>query len=208
MTRSAKPQDRRAPRDRRPRRKKGRPRGPAEVTAASLEAAALRYLARYASSAANLRRILLARVARAARAHGTGREAGAALVEALVARLETAGLLDDAAYAEAKARSLHALGYPPPAIRARLAAKGVARRVTEDALARLAEETRDAELAAACRYVRRRRLGPYRRPEDRAPRRDKDLAAMARAGFTLPVARRVLAAGDAEAVEDMLRGAE
>lgn len=187
------------------RRGKQRGKGPAQVTAASLEAAALRYLGRYATSAANLRRVLRVRVARAARVHGTDRNAAAAMVDALIARLERSGLLDDKAYAEAKARSLHGLGHPPRAIRARLTAKGVARQTVEEALALLFEETTEPELAAACRYVRRRRLGPYRPARERAARGDKDLAAMSRAGFGFAVTRRVLAAPDADAVEEMLR---
>jgi regulatory protein len=175
------------------------------VTAAGLEAAALKYLGRYASSAAQLRRILMGRVARSARAHGTDSREGAGVVDALVARLQASGLVDDAAYAEATARRLHALGHPPRAISARLAAKGGPREVIEATLARLAGEGADPELAAACRYVRRRGLGPYRPPIERARRREKDLAAMSRAGFGLAVSRRVLAARDADAIEDMLR---
>jgi regulatory protein len=40
--------------------------------------------------------------------------------------------------------------------------------------------------------VRRRRLGPYRPQEERAARRQRDLGALARAGFSFDVARRAL----------------
>jgi regulatory protein len=175
------------------------------VSASSLEAGAFGYLARYASSAEHLRRVLLRRVERSVRVHGTDRAQGAAMVDGLVTRLISAGLIDDEAYAEAKALSLHRLGHPPRAIRARLAAKGVARDAIERALARLAAETAEVELAAACRYVRRRRLGPYRPARERDARRDKDLAALSRAGFGLALARRVLSARDADEIEEMLR---
>jgi regulatory protein len=69
--------------------KKARRRAPAHLTPASLEAAALRYLERYASSAENLRRVLLRRVRRA-----DAGEDGAALVEALVERFRAACILD------------------------------------------------------------------------------------------------------------------
>src|SRR5262250_3391175 len=81
-------------------------RGPPPVTAERLEASALYYLQRFASSAENLRRVLERRVDRSARQHGTDRAAGRALVDALVQRLQAAGLLDDRFYAEAKAASL------------------------------------------------------------------------------------------------------
>src|SRR3546814_7265925 len=47
----------------------------------------------------------------------------------------------------------------------------------------LDELAAEPELAAAIAYARRRRLGPFRTPDARADRRDKDLAALARAGF-------------------------
>ena len=49
-----------------------------------------------------------------------------------------------------------------------------------------------AELEAAKALARRRRLGPWRHPAERAARREKDLAAMARAGFRLDAARQVI----------------
>ena len=81
------------------------PRG-RKVTAASLDNAALHYLERFASSAANLRRVLMRRVRRSAEQHGTAPEEGAALI----ARLIRSGVLDDRAYAAAKAASLQRRG--------------------------------------------------------------------------------------------------
>ena len=63
------------------------------VTAQYLENAALYYLQRFASSSANLRRVLMGKVERSARAHGTDREEGAALVEALIERYLRSGCL-------------------------------------------------------------------------------------------------------------------
>ena len=172
-----------------------RRRGPRRATQKHLENAALHYLERFASSAAHLRRVLMRRVERSARVHGTDRAEGAALVEALVARFERAGLVDDRVYAEGRAAALFRRGTAPRAIRAALRAKGVAGETIEAALGTL-EAGPDAELAAATALARRRRLGPYRPAQARAARRDKDLAALARAGFGYDVARRVVDAGD------------
>jgi regulatory protein len=167
-----------------------------------LERWALGYLERYASSAENLRRVLLRR----ARRHGAGdaerlREA-AALIEALLVRYGAAGLIDDAAYAAGRAESLQRRGHSRRAIRARLAQKGVAAEVAADALAALAESAAEPDRAAACAFARRRRLGPYRRgPADPA----RELAAFARAGFGRRVAEEVLACADEAAVEALAR---
>ncbi|MCA9558512.1 MAG: RecX family transcriptional regulator, partial [Myxococcales bacterium] len=61
-------------------------------------------------------------------------------------------------------------------------------------------EVEDPDLAAAARYARRRRLGPFRPAEARAERREKDLAALGRAGFSYAIARRVIDAEDAAAL--------
>ena len=51
----------------------------------------------------------------------------------------------------------------------------------------------DPELEAARAYARRRRLGPWRtKPDDSWERRQKELASMARAGFSFGVAKQAL----------------
>ena len=57
-------------------------------------------------------------------------------------------------------------------------------------------------MAAAAALARRRRLGPFRRPGEREERRDKDLAALARVGFSYAVARRVIEAPSPEDLAD------
>ncbi len=183
-----------------------RPRGPRKATPKYLRNAALHYLERYASSSGHLRRLLLAKVARSARAHGAdpeiNAEAGAAAVEALIAELLGAGLLDDARYAGERARVLHRRGASARAIRAELMAKEIEADDIERALAGLREEAAEPELAAALAYARRRRLGPYRGPDTREDRREKDLAALGRKGFGYDLARRVIETDDLAELED------
>lgn len=179
---------------------KARSKGPRKATAKYLRNAALYYLDRYATSAANLRRILLGKVERSVRAHGTEREEGAAAVEVLIADFLETGLLDDARYAEGRARALHRRGDSARMIRSQLAAKGVARGDIDRALENLKDETAEPELAAALAFARRRRIGPYRHAEQRVDMRDKDLAALGRRGFGYEIARRVVEAEDTEAL--------
>jgi regulatory protein len=175
--------------------------GPRKASPRGLENAALFYLQRYASSAENLRRVLMRRVERSARAHGTDREEGGAWVDEIVARFTRAGLVDDRAYAEGKAGSLYRRGASLRRIRGELAAKGVAKDLADDAIAALEAAEGDPDTAAAIRLARRRRLGPFRAAEDREERRERDLAALARAGFGYDTARRVIDAEDEDALE-------
>lgn len=168
---------------------------PRRITAQYLDRAALAYLQRFASSAENLRRVLLRRVERSARAHGDDPAVGAGQVQELIERYSRSGLLDDQTYAAAKAESLRRRGDSRRTIRAKLAAKGVDRELAATALHEADEDSPNAELAAAVALARRRGLGPYRK-KDRAAVRDKDLAALARAGFSYDLARRVVDAQD------------
>lgn len=174
---------------------------PKPATAARLEKAALAHIDRYATSVANLRAVLMRRVERSARLHGTDRAEAAAWVDAIIAKLLDRRLLDDTAYAQMRANSLHRSGASRRKIAGMLRQKGVGRDDIEAALAVLADEYGDSDMVAACNYARRRRLGPYRPHAARADRRERDLAALARAGFGYDVARRVIEARSAEELE-------
>ncbi len=155
---------------------------------ARLRRSALAYLARYAAPLAHVRRILQRRLDRAA-ASGAEMRAGPEDIEAVLADLERMGLIDDRAWAEAQARRLRRRGASARAVAARLSSRGAPREEIERLIA---GEDDAAELHAAWALARRRRLGPWRDPAERAARRQKDLAAMARAGFGLDHARRVI----------------
>src|SRR5436190_22835701 len=167
---------------------------------AALEKWALGYLERFASSAENLRRVLRRRVRRRTSDTEIVQRA-AALIDELVERYRKSGMIDDAAYAAARARGRLARGEPLRRIAAGLAAKGVAAEDRSAALDTLRETAPDPDLAAACAFARRRRLGPFRRnPGDR----QRDLAVFARAGFARREAEAVLGCADPESVATLL----
>jgi regulatory protein len=184
---------------------------PRPLSASALENAALYYLGRFATSSGNLRRVLMRKVARAARAGGDSgpdtAAAGARMVEAIIARYLESGLLNDRAYAAQAAASLARRGTSRFSIAGKLRQKSVDAELVAEAITTL-DEGGASELTAACALVRRRRLGPYRAPGKRAEWREKDLASLARAGFSLDLARRVLKVPDVETLERMARGDE
>jgi regulatory protein len=175
-------------------------RKPKPATAARLQKAALAHIDRYATSAANLRNVLMRRVERSVRLHDTDRSEAGEWVDGIIAKLLERRLLDDTAYAQGRANSLHRSGASRRKIAGMLQHKGVGRSEIEAALETLEAEFANRELTAAYNYARRRRFGPYRLPEAREERRDRDMAALARAGFGYDTARRVV---DAASVEDL-----
>jgi len=173
---------------------------PKRITESYLKNVALWYMERYASSAANLRNVLMRRVRISSAYHGTDPEEGAAMVDELIRRYGEAGILNDRLFAETRARSLAARGSSTRMIQRKLMEKGVS---AEDIAAAL-EAVRDegvGELDAAFRYARRRRIGPFRSAEKRGETRDRDLGALARQGFPFEIAAKVVDAENIEALE-------
>lgn len=184
---------------------------PAPLSEADLRNAALRYLARFASTEANLMQVLLRKIKRALGAEGGEERLAEARAMALrvAAACVRSGLVDDRAYAAARARRLSAEGKPLARIARDLAGKGVGREDVGAALAALRDETgadRNPDVTAAVALARRRRLGPY---QNRGDRRDPVLrrrafGVFARAGFSHDMARRILDAEDVAALDAML----
>ena len=161
------------------------------LDAARLEELALTYVARFATSAAKLERYL----ARKVRERGWEGETEPQFT-AIVERCVELGYVDDAAFARARAGSLLRRGYGPRRIGQALGQAGIGEEVRE--------ETRPSEAAerrAALALARKRRFGPFgREPFDRE-RREKQLAAMLRAGHRLDTAREIVDAASEEAAE-------
>lgn len=173
---------------------------PRKVSPKSLENAALHYLERFSSTSENLRRILLRRVRRSAEHHGTDPAEGAEWIEGVLEKLSRLGYLDDRAFAEGRVASLRRRGDSGRKVRGKLLQKGVAPDLVDEVMA---EEEEGADLGAAIALARRRRLGPWRSDrEQRAERRERDLAALARAGFSFDLALRVIDAPTPEDLEE------
>ena len=182
---------------------------------ARLREAALAHLARHAASEAGLVRVLDRRIRRWAQragAEGAVPEQVASRsrvardeARAVAARLVADGVLDDAAYAEARARSLARSGRSRRATLAHLAGRGVDTELARSVL----PEDPDADLAAALLQARRRRIGPFAPETDAGAGTDdpaahnRSLAALGRAGFDRDTAERALGL-DREAADALI----
>lgn len=160
-----------------------KPRKP--LDSAQLEALALHYVGRYATSRAKLTRYLERKI------HERGWDSEAAPdVAGLVGRFVRAGYIDDAAYAATRARDLASRGYGEARLRQRLYADGIAEDDREEAHAIAA----DQRVEAALSFAARRRLGPYATaPLMDEKARERALSAMIRAGHGFALAKRILA---------------
>lgn len=173
---------------------------PKPPTSERLEKSALAYLERYAASREGVRKVLMRRVERAARAGVASRDDATASVEAVLAKLATKGLLNDKLYAEGLAASLARRGLARGRIAERLKLKGVGREEVAAALGTV-DDTGDDDRARAIRWAKKKRLGPFGDPAKRQARRMRDIAALARAGFEPELARKIVDA-EADALEE------
>jgi len=165
-------------------------RNPRPIDAARLDELALAYVARFAASAAKLESYLKRKL----RERGWGGE-GEPDVAKLTARFVAAGYVDDAAYARMKAGSLRRRGYGERRVEQALGAAGIAEDLREAVRGAVCEQR-----AAAMALARKRRFGPWGAPVERDVR-EKQLAAMLRAGHRLDIARAVVHASDIASVE-------
>lgn len=186
-------------------------RTPRPLDAARLDELALAYVARFAVSAAKLETYLKRKL----RERGWAEETDAPVNE-VVARCVRAGYVDDALYARMKGESLLRRGYGPRRVAQVLDAAGVAMEQRPQGIADGATDgaTEDSGVwgeaglrRAALAYARRRRIGPYNPPVDRAVR-EKQLAALLRAGHRRDLAHAVLALADPDRAQEWLDAAE
>lgn len=152
---------------------------------------ALAYVARFATSGGKLEAYLKRKLRERAWEGESEPD-----VAALVARYAELGYVDDAAYARAKSGDLLRRGYGPRRVSQALGQAGIAEDLRESVSASLHEAR-----AAALQLARKRRFGPFAaEPADRAVR-EKQLAAMIRAGHGFEVARAVLEAASEDEAE-------
>jgi len=170
---------------------------PRPLDTVRLEELALAYVARFATSSSKLASYLNRKI----RERGFEGEQPFDIA-ALVERYCDLGYVDDAAYARARSGDLSRRGYGPRRIEQALRAAGIDEQIRD--------ESRGTELAAreaAMRLAQRRRFGPFGEPVDRQ-QREKQIAAMVRAGHTFDAARALVEAVDMASAQDWVAEAE
>lgn len=170
---------------------------------------ALDYLGRYASSRYKLAQVLQRFAARKL-ADYDPRDIGAAIQHTLD-QCTQFGYIDDRQFAVAKVRSQRRLGRSEAAIRQKLRQHALDDAIIGQALAEVDEESVDGDLKAAIRFAQRRRLGPFsnrasgsRQHLDIQQLRQRELGAMARAGFSVTISLKIIESDDPDTIEALL----
>ncbi|NBC35039.1 hypothetical protein GTZ99_00530 [Novosphingobium sp. FSY-8] len=174
-------------------------RAPRPLDIATFEALALHHVARFATSAAKLEAYLRRKL----RERGWAGEApheGEVAAADIVARFIRAGYVDDAGFAQARSASLQRRGFGARRIDQALMQAGIAEPIRTDV-----RPDEAAARAAALALARRKRFGPWRRDADAGrmepKEREKQVAAMVRAGHGLGIVRVLLDSPDIATAE-------
>jgi regulatory protein len=160
---------------------------PEPLTRQKVEVWALDYVNRFDCTASKLKKHLAERV----RKYG-GDENAQAWIDELVERYLGSGVLNDARFAKNLATQLTTRGKSSRMISQKLAMRGVPSEVAQELMSARRQDEPNAELDAARAFARKRRLGAHRDLEKRAEYRQKDLAALARQGFSFDTAKKAL----------------
>ncbi len=169
---------------------------PPQLDGPALEALALTYVARFATSTGKLADYLKRKL----RERGWAEDVPAD-IPAIAARLAERGYVNDAGYAQAQGEGLRRRGYGARRIDNALGHAGIA-----PALRVAARGSETERRHAALAFARRKRIWPFTdaRPADPASRQ-KHMAAFLRAGHGLDHVRAVM---DAQSLEDAEEWAE
>ncbi len=171
---------------------------------------AVDYLGRYATSQHQLREVLGRFALRKLDTHDPDKIAAA--ISATVTRCQTLGYLNDDAFAQSQARRHRRQGRSKLGIRQRLRQHRLDDTIIDAALNTADQHSANSELLAACRFARRRRLGPFdckqyddaQNRQALMQRQQRQLRSLARAGFTMAVSQRVIGLEDGDAAEILM----
>ena len=157
-----------------------------------LEELALAYVARFATSAGKLAQYLKRKLRERGWEAATQPD-----IAALIERFVAAGYVDDAGFARGRAAGLHRRGYGDRRVEQTLRGAGVAEEVRASVQGDEATSRR-----AALVLARKRKFGPFGAERPDPAKRQKQFAAMLRAGHPLDSVRVLIdAASEAEALE-------
>jgi regulatory protein len=155
---------------------------------------ALHYAGRYATTRGKLSAYLARKILERGWKDGEARPN----LEALADEFAELGYVNDAAYAEARARSFTRRGYGARRLEQELYAAGINDGDAADAR----QDSAANAFASADAFARRKRVGPYAAEQAEPDTQRKQLAAFMRAGHSFDLAKRFVAAQPGEEVRE------
>ncbi len=162
---------------------------------------AVYYLSKYESSAENLRKILENRVKKDVLKGAEPEENSHQWIENILKNLKEKNYLNDERFTQNRVKKYLDAGKSEKFIRLKLLQAGVDIELQNDIIKNHYSENPDKELQAACRLVKKKKLGHFRLEKKSQNDYKKDLAVLARAGFSFSIAKKALETKENQSAE-------
>ena len=185
---------------------------PKAITERYLYNSALAYLSRFAASTEHLKQVMIRKIERSCLYHkNQNKEECLSLLHITIKKLEDLGLLDDIGYARGMMNSLLSRGQSLNSIKQRLKNKGLSHDIITLVIEEYTDESdKDLDIQSALTLLKRKKIGPFGHSYNTDDTNDesdgfqkktleKNLATLARAGFSYNLSRNVLSMSTEEA---------
>ena len=149
---------------------------------------AINYLSKYDSSKKNLRRILKNKILKFQNIDNNEKEILKIKINEIIKELDYKKIIDDERFAKNKLISLLEQGKSEKFIRSILYIKGIENNIINKIFLDIEKNNPDWKTNAAKNYIMKKKLGKYSNEKNYK----KDLAKMARAGFSYDIIKKVL----------------
>tara|TARA_B100000315_G_C14531843_1_gene566587 strand:- start:897 stop:1457 length:561 start_codon:yes stop_codon:yes gene_type:complete len=114
------------------------------------------------------------------------------LIDTVIASLIDKKLLSDKYYSDAKSKAFLKRGYSLNKIRYNLIKKGIDEKYIKASISNIQANESDPDFFSAIKLCKRRRIGPCREESNRTLFYKKDIAILARSGFSYELSKKVL----------------
>ena len=114
------------------------------------------------------------------------------LIDTIISSLTEQKLLSDKYYSDSKSKALLRRGYSLNKIRYSLIKKGIDEKYIKASISKIKEKESDPDFFSAIKLCKKRRIGPIREENNRSLFYKKDIAILARSGFSYELSKKIL----------------
>ena len=114
------------------------------------------------------------------------------LIDSVISSLVDQKLVSDEYYSDSKSKAFLRKGYSLNKIRYSLIKKGIDEKYIKASISKIKEKETDPDFFSAIKLCKKRRIGPIREENNRSLFYKKDIAILARSGFTYELSKKIL----------------
>ena len=114
------------------------------------------------------------------------------LIDSVITSLVVQKFLSDKYYSDTKSKAFLKRGYSLNKIRYSLIKQGIDEKYIKDSISKIKEKESEPDFFSAIKICKKRRIGPNREENNRSLFYKKDIAILARSGFSYEISKKVL----------------